>query len=183
LGDLKSVVPELFVYGPYTRDERRGPAVWLRCIESRTVDAKRSKDDIPIFYLPGVSKQKLREVEDCPPELQPLVEFQFRGAVWADPNGKDWTPLAFLSSEHGGLGLEVAKDTATTNALLRALPRLLKEKIADLRTERLDSDFFNRLLAPDPASNILRWMNDPRKEKQAKSKMDRRHEKKLCPHD
>src|SRR5262249_980413 len=119
---------------------------------------------------PGVSKQKLREVEDCPPELQALVEYQFRGTIWAHPNGKDRTPLAFLSSAHGGLGLEVAKDKAATDALLRALPLLLKEKIADLRRSKLDADFFNQLLAPDPASRILRWMNDPKKEKQARSK-------------
>ncbi len=172
LGDLKSVVPELFVYGPYAPGERTGPAVWLKCVESRVVDTKLSKGDVPIFYLSGVSKQKLREVEDCPPELQPLVEFQFRGTIWAHPNGKDWTPLAFLTSDLGGLGLEVAKDTATSNALLRALAQLLKEKIADLRSEKLDSDFFNRLLAPDPASLILRWMNDPKKEKQARSKAE-----------
>ena len=134
LGDLKPVVPELFVYGTYSPEERTGPAVWLRCVEARVVDAKLSKDDVPIFYLPGVSKQKLREVEECSEELQPLIEYQFRGAIWAHPNGKDWTPLAFLSSEHGGLGLDVAKDKATTDALLRALPQLLKEKVADLRT-------------------------------------------------
>jgi hypothetical protein len=168
LGDLKKVVPELFVYGNYSAGDRTGPAVWLRCVESRAVDTKLSKDDVPVFYLPGVSKQKLREVEDCSADLQPLVEYQFRGTIWAHPNGKDWTPLAFLR----GLALEVAKDAATSNALLRALAQLLKEKIADLRNERLDSDFFNRLLAPDPASIILRWMNDPRKEKQAKSKAE-----------
>ena len=136
------------------------------------MDTKLSKDDVPIFYLPGVSKQKLREVEEWSEELQPLIEYQFRGAIWAHPNGKDWTPLAFLSSEHGGLGLDVAKDRATTNALLRALSQLLKEKVADLRRDKLDADFFNRLLAPDPASLILRWMNDPKKEKQARSKAE-----------
>jgi hypothetical protein len=172
LDDLKSIVPELFVYGTYSSRGRTGPAVWLRCVESRAVETKLSKDDVPIFYLPGVSKQKLREVEDCPPELQPLVEYQFRGVIWAHPNGKDWTPLAFLSSDHGGLGLDVAKDAATSNALLRALPQLLKEKVADLRKEKLDSDLFNQLLEPDPPSRILRWLNDSKKEKQARSKAE-----------
>jgi len=172
LDDLKSSVPELFVYGTYSAGGRTGPAVWLRCVESRAVETTLSEGDVPIFYLRGVSKQKLREVEDCPSELQPLVEYQFRGVIWAHPNGKDWTPLAFLSSALGGLGLEVAKDAATSTALLRALPQLLKEKVADLRNERLDSDFFNQLLAPDPISLILRWMNDPKKEKQAKSKAE-----------
>jgi len=59
-----------------------------------------------------------------------------------------------------------------SNALLRALPQLLKEKVADLRNERLDSDFFNRLLAPDPASLLLRWMTDPKKEKLVRSKAE-----------
>ena len=172
MSNLKKVVPDLFVYGAYSASDRTGPAVWLRCVESRAVETKLFKDDVPIFYLPGVSKQKLREVEDCPPELQPLVEYQFRGTIWAHPNGKDWTPFAFLSSEHGGLGLDVAQDAATGNALLRALPQFLKEKVADLRKEKLDSDFFNRLLAPDPASLILRWMNDPKREKQARSKSE-----------
>jgi hypothetical protein len=170
LADLKPVVPELFVYGTYSPEERSGPAVWLRCVEARAVETRLSKDDVPIFYLPGVSKQKLREVEECAEEIQPLVEYQFRGAIWAHPNGKDWTPLAFLSSEHGGLGLDVAKDAATGKALLRALPKILKEKVAELRHTRLDSEFFNGLLAPDPASLILRWMNDPKKEKQARSR-------------
>lgn len=172
LGDLKKIVPDLFVYGAYSAAGRTGPAVWLRCVESRAVETKLTKDDVPIFYLPGVSKQKLREVEDCPPELQPLVEYQFRGVIWTHPNGKDWTPLAFLSSDHGGLGLDVGKDAATGNALLRALPQLLKEKVADLRKEKLDSDFFNRLLEPDPPSRILRWLNDARKEKQVRSKAE-----------
>src|SRR5207237_854051 len=110
LGDLKPVVPELFVCGTYSPGERTGLAVWLRCVESRAVDAKLSKDDLPIFYLPGVSRQKLREVEECSADLQPLVEYQFRGTIWAHSNGKDWTPLAFLR----GLGLQVAKDAATS---------------------------------------------------------------------
>jgi hypothetical protein len=129
LGDLKPNVPELFVYGTYSPGERTGPAVWLRCVESRAVDARLSNDDVPIFYLPGVSKQKLREVEECSADLQPVVEYQFRGTIWVHPNGKDWTPLAFLSSDLGGLGLEVVKDAATSNALLRALAQLLRKRL------------------------------------------------------
>src|SRR6266540_4264100 len=58
LADLLSVVPELFIYGTYAPAERTGPAVWLKCVESRMVETKLSLDDVPIFYLPGVSKQK-----------------------------------------------------------------------------------------------------------------------------
>jgi len=177
LADLKPIVPELFVYGPYSAEQRSGPAVWLRCVEARVVETKLTKDDVPIFYLPGVSKQKLREVEESSEEIQPLIEYQFRGAIWAHPNGKDWTPLGFLM---GGLGLSVAKDAATGKALLRALPKLLKEKVADLRNELLDSEFFNRLVAPDTESLILRWLNDPKKEKQTRSREEWRAFIELC---
>src|SRR5882724_2501535 len=40
LGDLKKVVQDLFVYGSYSAADRTGPAVWLRCVESRAVETK-----------------------------------------------------------------------------------------------------------------------------------------------
>src|SRR5437867_12605340 len=36
----------------------------------------------PIFYLPGISREKLRAAEDCPQELSALVELQYRGVMW-----------------------------------------------------------------------------------------------------
>lgn len=169
LTDLKVLMPELYVFGSYDPEARTGPAIYLRCVEARTVDPPLPEGQIPIFYLPGVSKQRLREVEECPVELQPLVELQFRGAVWAHLNGKDWTPLAFLSSEYGGLSLEVARDEATQEALLRALPRLMTEKLEDLRGQRLNADAFNHLLTPDLPSELLRWMSNPDQGKAGKT--------------
>lgn len=159
--ELKSVLPQIYILGQYNPSVGSGPAIWLRCIESGAIELNIVQGDIPVFYLPGASRQQLRDVEDCPSELQPLVELQFRGTVWAHPNGKDWTPYAFLSSEHEGLGLEVAKDSATAEALLRALPQVLKEKLADLRHKKLDSDYFNGLLMPDLPASILNWMSNP----------------------
>ena len=167
LEELKAALPELFVFGSYAPETRTGPAIWLRCVESRTVDPKPPANALPVFYLPGVSKQQLRAVEECPPELQPLVELQFRGVVWTHPNGKDWTPLGFLMQ---GLDLDVVRDEATGEALLRALPALLKENVADLRHERLDGKFFDALLSPDPSSKVLRWMNAPKESKARQTK-------------
>lgn len=157
--DLKSTLPELFILGPYGPEQRMGPAVWLKCIEARALDNPLPEDQIPIFYLPGIGKQQLREVEDCPAELQHLVELQFRGAIWLHPNGKDWTPYAYLVSEHGGLGMDAARDNSTIEALQRALPQVLKKKTEELRGKRLDADFFDQLLAPDLPRLILNWMN------------------------
>ncbi|MDB6112932.1 MAG: putative cytosolic protein, partial [Pedosphaera sp.] len=169
LSDLRALIPELFVLGNYNPQERTGPAIWLRCVEARVIEPSLPQGQIPVLYLPGISKQQLRAVEEFPAELHPLAELQFRGTVWAHPNGRDWTPFEFLSSPHGGLELDVAKDAATAEALLRAMSALLKEPIGDLRGQRLDSEFFNALLAPDLPNQILRWMNAPAQTKAKKA--------------
>lgn len=160
LPELKALIPELYSLGAIAPAERTGPAIWLRCIEAHTLEPEPATGQIPIFYLPGVSRQDLRTVEELPSELEPLVELQFRGAVWSRLNGRDWTPFAFLTSTHGGLGLEVLGDPNTAAALDRSLAVLLKEYPADLAGKALDAQFFNMLLAPDLPVEILRWMND-----------------------
>ena len=66
--DLQPMLPELFVLGTYAPENRTGPALWLRCIEARTVDGAPPAGTTPIFYLPGISREKLRAAEDCPPQ-------------------------------------------------------------------------------------------------------------------
>lgn len=169
LPELQAVLPELFVLGGYAPDKRAGPALWLRCIEARLVGGAPLPGTTPIFYLPGIGREKLRAAEDCPPELAALVELQYRGAMWLHVNGKEWTPYAFLISKHGGLDLDVAKDQATLDALAGALPSLLTEPIAQLQGRRLDSEYFNGLLAPDATGLLLRWLSDPEAFKQRRS--------------
>jgi hypothetical protein len=161
LSELKGLIPELYSLGAIAPADRTGPAIWLRCIEARTVEPAPPSGRTPVFYLPGVSRHTFRAVEECTSELEPLIELQFRGAVWTHPNGRDWTPFAFLTSAHGGLGLEVLGDPDTAVALDRALAMVLKERIADLSAEKIDAQFLNMLLAPDLPVEILRWMNDP----------------------
>src|SRR5258708_5782767 len=80
--ELQAMLPELFIFGSYAPEKRRGPAVWLRCIEARVVDGAPAEGTAPIMYLPGVSREKLRAAEDCPPELTAFVELQYRGVLW-----------------------------------------------------------------------------------------------------
>jgi hypothetical protein len=157
--ELKVMMPELFSLGSYEPAKRAGPALWLRCIEARVVQGAPS--NAPIFYLPGISREQLRAVEDIPAELAALVELQYRGVTWLHVNGKEWTPYAFLVSKHGGLGLDVAKDQATLDALVGALPTLMAEPISQLENRHLDAEFFNALVAPDTTGLILRWLSDP----------------------
>ncbi len=161
LPQLREALPELYQLGAYAPAQRIGPALWLRCIEGRTIEGAPAPEVTPIFYLPGVGKETLRAVEDCSMEVAALVELQFRGNVWLHTNGKEWTPAAFLVSKHGGLSLDLANDQATREAVIRALPKLLEESVESLRGRHIDADFLNGLLAPDGVGLLLRWLSNP----------------------
>jgi len=101
---LRMVLPQFLVFGPYDKTNRSGPAIWLRCVlASRIPDVTWAPEDVPIIYMPSVSRMTLRATEECPAELRPLAELQYRGVFWSQYNGKDWTIAAFLQTEKGGL--------------------------------------------------------------------------------
>jgi len=160
---LQAEMPELLVLGDYAPDKRRGPAIWLRCAIAGTLDdVAIEPGTTPILYLPGVSRQDLRAVSDCPDTLKPLAELQYRGTVWTQENHKDWTPRAFLVSKNGGLKLDIDAGTATQKALQAALPALLDQPVESLRGQRLDADNFNNLLTGgDATRDLLQWLDDP----------------------
>ncbi|MGI8551691.1 MAG: BREX-1 system phosphatase PglZ type B [Dehalococcoidia bacterium] len=153
----------ILTLGPYTPTECSGPAYWLRCVLGGTLPNDRLlPGETPIVYLPGVSRQELRAIEECPKSLRPLAELQYRGVLWTQKNGRDWSIAAFLQSADGGLGIAVAGDDATRDALQRVLPRLADESLARLRREApLRAAFLDSLLNPDEARSLLLWLNDP----------------------
>lgn len=159
---LQAEMPELLVLGDYAPEQRTGPAIWLRCVLARQIAAVPLPEDaVPIVYLPGVSRQDLRAVESCPEALKPLAELQYRGTIWSQLNAKDWTINAFLMSDQGGLGLDVAQDKDTRHAMQRALVHLLDEELALLRSKHLDHTWFNTLLTGgDPIRDLLHWLNE-----------------------
>jgi len=158
---LQGELAELLVLGDYAPENRTGPAIWLRCvIADKAPDVNLPTDRVPIFYLPGVSRQDLRAIEDCPERLKPLAELQYRGAIWSQANAKDWTIMAFLKSDQGGMGLDVAQDKDAKSAMQLALYRLLDEELELLKGKRLDQDYFNTLLTGgDPVRDLLQWLN------------------------
>lgn len=159
LGEL----PELFVLGNYDPENRTGPGIWLRCVVDRKLNEITISDsNVPIIYLPGYSRQDLRAIESCPDQLKPLAELQYRGVIWSQVNAKDWTILAFLMSDQGGLGLDVAQDNDTKEAMKTSLSRLLDEDVEYMKGKRLDKDFFNTLLiGGDPVRDLLQWLDKP----------------------
>lgn len=159
---LQDELKELLVFGDYNSDKRSGPAIWLRCVlAGANNDISLLKDRPPIIYLPGVSRQDLRAIESCPDNLKPLAELQYRGVIWSQVNAKDWTILAFLKSDQGGLGLDVSQDNEAKNAMQLALYRLLDEDVELLKGKRLDKDYFNTLLTGgDPVRDLLQWLDN-----------------------
>ena len=161
INELMESMPALHILGAWQPDDRTGPAIWLRCVEGRVLDQRLPDDVTPVFYLPGVNAETLRHTSECPPALAPLVELQFRGVMWTDQNGRDWTPFSWLSSLDG---IEVEKGTPTVDAIQRALPRLLAEPVANVG--RIDAEFCHGLVAPDMPAQLLRWMDEPAKAQQ-----------------
>ena len=159
---LLRLMPRLLTLGEYDLDLRTGPAIWLRCAIDGPLDGVEPCDGTPpILYLPGVARQHLNAEGDCPERLKPLVELQYRGVVWHQKNGRDWTVEAFLVSGDGGLGLDMAKDAATRRSMSSALSELATTPVRRLQGRRLDAEDFDRLLLDDSIRDLLTWLSDP----------------------
>ncbi len=164
---LRALMPELLTLGDYNPATRTGPAIWLRCVIEPGVRADKFPGlswpggTVPVIYMPGVSRQTLRAVEECPDLLKPMVELQYRGTVWMQKNGKDWTVLAFLVNDEDGLGLDVAEDMTTLQAIQGALSQLAVTPVARLSTKRLEAEDFDRLMIGDTPRDLLLWLGDP----------------------
>ena len=159
---LRALMPQLLVLGQYEPENRTGPSIWLRCVVDRVLELPGfAGDTTPVIYLPDVGRQALGSAEACPSDLKPLVELQYRGTCWTQKNGRDWTVEAFMVSSDGGLGLDVARDAATRQSMLSALPELATTSIRLLEGRRLEANDFDALFSDDPVRDLLLWLSDP----------------------
>ncbi len=158
---LRAQMPELLILGDYNFEKKSGPAIWLRCVIAGKIPGLEPLPaTVPVLYLPGVGRQDLRMIEDMTEGLKPLAELQYRGVYWSQANSKDWTLLAFLVSGQGGLGLDLARDQKTREAMLLALVPFLDKDIGLLAGKQLDQDYFNTLLTGgDPVRELLQWLD------------------------
>ncbi|HNR84838.1 BREX-1 system phosphatase PglZ type B [Ottowia sp.] len=151
----------LLTLGDYNPAAASGPATYLRCMIAGALDDALPAGGVPVIYLPGVSRQELRAVEECPKPLQPLAELQYRGVIFSHKNGRDWTIAAFLQAADG-LGVAVGADAATREAMQRSLLKLAEEPLTHLRQQApLRAPFFDALLHPDDVRRLLKWLDDP----------------------
>ena len=158
---LRERLPQLLTLGTYDPATKTGPAIWLKCVIARTIDEDALPPDVvPVIYLPEVSRQDLRAGDECPVEMRPLVELQYRGVVWTQQNGRDWTLEAFLVSGQA-LGLDVSRDAATRRSIDASLTVLAEAPLSQLRGKRLEAEDFDRLMIGDQPRDLLSWMNAP----------------------
>lgn len=153
---LLGAMPELLVFDPAALSERRGPSTWLRYRLAR-----QGAKDTPVVYLPGVARQAFRGAAGFPDAAKHLFALQHQGQFWTQQNGKDWTPFAFLTSPEGGLGLSVARDRATSEAIQDQLENLLTADVQQLRAHHLEASDFHKLVAGDPHGMLLQWLSAP----------------------
>ncbi len=156
---LRKLMPHVYALGSYDPGNLTGPAIWLRCVVDRTLpEVAPPADIVPVLYLPGVSRAALRSAEDCPTPYQPLVELCYRGQTWHHRNGRDWTVEAFAEAV---LGIDLAGDRATREALLRMLPRVAVEPVVAFHGRRIDAEILLKLDVDDPVGDLLGWMSEP----------------------
>jgi hypothetical protein len=167
---FETVIPRLreqlpiLTLGPHKPDASSGPAIWILCALAGTIPSKMSSESegTPIVYLPGFSREEIRNIGGAPSELEPLADLQFRGTLWVQRGNRDWTATALLENESIGLGVRLSRAQAAREALLRALPQLLDEPVDALKMRgELGAAFFDGLINPDEVAAILAWLNDP----------------------
>lgn len=163
MSSIKQYLPEVVELGEYKPEDKIGPAIWIKCaIAGVLEDCQLPKGKTPIIYLPGVGRKDLRAIEQCPDELRPLAELQYRGCWWAyNSAGRDWSVGSFLTNPRVGLELDVAKDKKTQAAILKILPDLLETPDESLRGKKLQAQDFINIVMNDPAKDILGWLNNP----------------------
>ena len=164
---LRARLPQLLTLGPFDPEARTGPAIWVKCVLAGTLpEPTIPSGEVPILYLPGVARQTLRAGEECPRALQPVVELLYRGAVFLQKNGRDWSIEAFLMASDA-LDLDLARDARTREALLGALDAVAETRVAELAGRRLEAEDFDRLLVEDPERDLLAWLSEPEARQQA----------------
>lgn len=147
--------------GEYVPEERTGPAIWIRCMLGRTVEEdKLLPGVVPVVYLPGVAREHLRAVEDCPETLKPIAELQYRSVFFTHPNGRDWTVAAWLAHKSRGAEVDIAGDQETLDALKTAQTKLFEQQVETLRGRTLRASDLLELVNPDLTALILRWIDD-----------------------
>lgn len=171
---LLKKMPELLILSPDI-NEKQGPGTFIRYLIS-----KHKSKQLPVIYLPGVSRQHFRSASGFPEIAKHLFPLQFLGRFWTQENGKDWTLSAFMTSENGGLGLELARDKSTEEALAEQIETLLAVEIEELLGRKIEAGDLNELGAGDGVKLLLEWIENPKKAEKKWGKEEKKAFLGLC---
>lgn len=158
---LAAEIPELQIAVRDFEELPKGIPGGLACEIRYLLDHRDNKELIPIIYLPGVSRADFRSAENFPVEFKHLFALQYLGVIFAQSNGKDWTPNAFLVSKDGPCKLNITSDKKTQEALLNHLTHVLQKPLAHFQNKVNQTDDFIELAVSDPIHNLLCWMGAP----------------------
>ena len=163
IAQLRRLLPQLVTFGDYEPEHRSGPAIWLRSVVDWALpEVELAEGVTPIVYLPGVSRQELRAVQECPDSLKPLVELQYRGVLLdAKETVRTGRWKRSSSRRKADWGLDVARDATTRRAMLGALAELATTSVDRLKGRHLQAEDFDKLFSDDPAKDLLLWLSDP----------------------
>ena len=142
----------LLTLGAYNPETSTGPAIWIRSV----VDAGAADQEPAIVYLPGLGLDALRG-EVAAESVKPLVDLQFRGAVFLGPRKRLWTVASFFKE---GKELKVDVADSARRPLVAHLGALLTQSVGDLRARApLTLSTLSRLAFPDLPGQFLSWLS------------------------
>lgn len=155
---LAALRPNVLALGEYAPAAvpAAGPAIFLRCAVEGTGDGP-----VPLVHLPGVSREGLRALPEALWALQPLAETRFRGAVFLDARGLEWTVEGFLRDSDVGPGLDLEDDAAVTRVVRSLGARVFEAPIEPHRAGRIAAADLQEMAARDPVGTLLGWLENP----------------------
>lgn len=151
----------ILTLGDFVEADNSGPGIWIRCVFGGGLDVQRPSEMPWIVWLPGVARDDLRAVDNAPAHLRSLAELQYRADWWNQRDRSAWTPSSWLRSQDG-LGIDLARDHGTREALGLAFGEVLNLGVEELRRRgRIDAGYLTSLVSRDEVRTLLRWLDDP----------------------
>lgn len=163
IDSVRGAYPQLWILGNYQPEKHQGPSAYLRL----AMETQCPKGVTPVLYLPGIARAEFRSAASMKEIALHLFALQFESQFWTQKSGKDWTPLALLSSADGGLGMDVAQDNDTRTALGECLAHLLKVDLAEWHSGKIEAADVRNIVAGDPIRMVLQWIGDSEGRKKA----------------
>jgi hypothetical protein len=161
---LAKQLSELFVLGDYAPADRQGPSIWLKCAVAGKLGTQLSSwtcaDSVLARHQPcRPSRYRNLPARAAAPRRAPVP----RCVLEPSKRQRLDRQCIPVCKKRRGLGLDVAQDSATQEALKRVLAAgmLLDRQVEDLQGKQINAAWLDALLAPNPTRDVLAWLNDP----------------------